>query len=101
MFDLITLSLLWLFTAGVSGLFWLLKLWPGGIYWFWAWNTVSLSIALWELFIYLKYKMTLTRLLTKSGTDKPMVAKHKTIAKVVIFSYFLGIVSLCVHLWPW
>ena len=101
MFDFITLTLLWIFTAGTSIGTYLLGVWPGGIWWFWFWNTVTGAVLIYELIIYLKYKMTLTRLLTKSGTDKPNVVKHKWAARLIVLSYLLGAVSLCVHLWPW
>lgn len=101
MFDIITLSLLWFFTAGVSGIAYVVKLWDGGIYWFWAWNCVALAIGAWELYLYLKYRMTLTRTLTKAGTGQPLAAKHKVTAYVIVICYLLGIISLCVHLWPW
>lgn len=101
MFDLITLSVLWLCTAGVSLLVFLLGHWPGGIFWFWLWNTVTLAVGLWELIIYLNYKMTLTRLLTKSGTTKPKVVKHKWLARLIVISYMVGALSLGVHLWTW
>ena len=100
-FDIVTLSLLWFFTAGVSLIAYLLKFWPGGVIWFWVWNAVTLVIAIWELYIYIKYKMTLTRLVTKAGTDKPKVIKHKWMARLIVICYMLGALSLGVHLWPW
>lgn len=101
MFDVITLGLLYFFTAGISLIFHLVGQWPGGIFWFWMWTGVVVIVGAWELYLYMKYRMTLTRLLTRAETDWPKVAKHKWIARAVVICYLLGAVSLCVHLWPW
>lgn len=99
-FDVITLGGLYLCTAGISLLLFLLGLWPGGIYHFWFWNTVTLAVVVYEIYLYVRFGMTLTRLIKQAGTDKPLVAKHKWIARGICLSYALGSLFLVVHFWP-
>lgn len=99
-FDVITLGGLWLCTAGISLILFLLGQWPGGIYHFWFWSTVTLAVVCYEIYLYVRFKMTLTRLIKQSGTDKPLVAKHKWIGRGICLSYLLGSIFLIVHFWP-
>lgn len=100
MFDIITLGLLWLMTAGVSGLTYWTGAWPGGVYWFWLWNTVTLAVGAYEAYLYFKFGMTLTRLIKQAGKDKPLVMRHVWMARLIVVGYGVGALSLCVHLWP-
>lgn len=126
MFDFITLTGLWFFTAGVSLLFHIFRGWKGGIYWFWTWNGISLVVIAWEIFLYLHWPLwllfiafagimaavsrfvnmtdhaiTLTRTVTKSGTGEPLALNTKLEGRIVNICFGIGGAFFLVHLWVW
>ncbi len=127
MFDLVTLSGLYFFTAVVSLIWYLIGRWKGGIYWFWMWTGVALWVAaVWEVFAYIHWplwvlaivfcipwivlsfflkkvdhKVTLTRMITKSGTGEPLALRTKTEGRLIATSYLIGGTFLVVHVWVW
>lgn len=129
MFDLITLTSFYFFTAGVSLIWYLIGRWKGGIYWFWMWTgVVTMGVIAYEAFGYfhtplwvglvpipilgyfvgrwtpkIDHKITMTRMITKSGTGEPLALKTKWEARLMVIFYTVigAVCSFGVHLWAW
>lgn len=127
MFDFITLSLLYFFTAGVSLIWFLIGRWKGGIYWFWMWTVaVALGVLAFEAHTYFQFplwlgllpvpvagffidrfvkntdhKITLTRMISKSGSGEPYALKTVWEGILIVVFFMFGGASFGVHLIPW
>ena len=128
MFDLITLSGLYLFTAGTAFILYKMGRWPGGIYHFWMWTIgVSLTVLAFEAHTYLHWplwiclvpvpitgfiidtfflkntpmKITITKMVSQSGKGNPLALQTKFEGWCVVASYIIGAFFFGVHLGPW
>lgn len=97
MLDLITLSILFFCTTGISYLLWFLKIWPAGIWWGSFWFIVTATVLAFEGLSVSISGRTLTRHIRQWAKERTL---NLWIARGIVISFLIGSISLCLHLWP-